>query len=259
LIRGREGEAGAEELDEFIDMIFKTDEVAIYLSRRLFQFFVYPVLSDYVEENVIKPLAEVMRSNGYNLSETLKVLLKSEYFYSSELHNSVIKSPLEFSLSVMKELDILNGNLWKWSQSEQRDYNSAFAEDTGYFGDDLMNIDHRIYKVFRNYFSWSVRNQGMEIFGPPSVSGWPAYYQEPVYDLFWLNSVTIKARKEFTDGSSQWGIWLENGINLRYNLIAFMETFDNVASLDAFIEEITSRFLGGAIPDKALTRIKIRF
>lgn len=87
------------------------------------------MLSDYIEENVIKPLAEVMRSNGYNLAETLKVLLKSEYFYSSELHNSVIKGPFEFSLSVMKELDILNGPLWSWSQNDQRDYHSVFSED----------------------------------------------------------------------------------------------------------------------------------
>ncbi len=255
LIRGREGREGADELGEFIDMIFETDEVAIYLSRRLFQFFVYPVLSDYVEENIIKPLASEMRNNGYNLAETLKLLLKSDYFYSEELFNSVIKGPFDFTLSVMKELDIINGTLWTWSQNDQRDYNSAFPEDLGYFGNDLMNRDHRIFRVFRN-FSWFVRNQGMEIFYPPSVSGWPAYYQEPVYDLFWLNSVTIKARKEFTDSSSQWGIWLGDNINLRYNLYDFIEKFENVESLDAFIQEITNRFLGGAIPDKALTRIK---
>lgn len=99
----------------------------------------------------------------------------------------------------------------------------------------------------------------MEIFRPPSVSGWPAYYQEPVYD-FWLNSVTIKARKNFTDSSSQWGMWLGNSsgnnIHLRYNLINFIESFSNVESLDKFIEELTERFLGAPIPDKALTRIK---
>ena len=52
------------------------------------------------------------------------------------------------------------------------------------------------------------------------------------------------------------GIWLGDNINLRYNLYDFIEKFENVESLDAFIQEITNRFLGGAIPDKALTRIK---
>jgi hypothetical protein len=259
LIRGREGEAGAEELDEFIDMIFKTDEAAIYLSRRLFQFFVYPVLSDYVEENIIRPLADVMRSNNYNLAETLKVLLKSDYFYSEELYNSVIKGPYDFTLSVMKELDVLNGSLWTYSQNEQRDYNSSFSEDAGFFGDSLMNQDHRVYQTFRS-FEWRLRNQGMNVFNPPSVSGWPAFYQEPVYDLFWLNSVTIKARKEFTDSASRWGLYLGNqngnNIHLRFNLSNFIESFHSIESVDGFLNELTDRFLGGPIPDKALTRIK---
>lgn len=259
LIQGKEGPEGANELDEFIDMIFRTDEVAIYLSRRLFQFFVYPVLSDYAEENIIKPLASVMRSNNYNLAETLKVLLKSEYFYSEELYNSIIKGPYDFTLSVMKELDILNGTLWTWSQSEQRDYNSSFPEDSGFFGEDLLNNDQRIYQTFRS-FEWRLRNQGMNVFNPPSVSGWPAFYQEPVYDLFWLNSVTIKARKEFTDSASQWGLYLGNklgnNIHLRYDLNRFIESFENIESLDSFLNEITDRFLGGEIPEKALTRIK---
>ena len=259
MIRGREGEAGAEELDEFIDMIFKTDEAAIYLSRRLFQFFVYPVLSDYVEENIIRPLADVMRSNNYNIAETLKVLLKSDYFYSEELYNSVIKGPYDFTLSVMKELDVLNGSLWTYSQNEQRDYNSSFSEDAGYFGDSLMNQDHRVYQTFRS-FEWRLRNQGMNVFNPPSVSGWPAFYQEPVYDLFWLNSVTIKARKEFTDSASRWGLYLGNqngnNIHLRFNLSNFIESFHSIESVDGFLNELTDRFLGGPIPDKALIRIK---
>ena len=255
LIQGKEGPEGANELDEFIDMIFETDEVAIYLSRRLFQFFVYPVLSDYIEESIIKPLAEVMRSNGYNLSETLKVLLKSEYFYSEELYNSIIKSPFDFTLSVWKELDILNGNLWVWVHEEQREYSSAFTEDLGFFDDKFLNEDYKVYSIFRT-LGWFSYNQGMQIFSPPSVSGWPAFYQEPVYDLFWLNSVTIKARKNLTDSSSQWGIWLDNNIHLRYSLTDFMETFQNIESLDQFINELADRFLGGEIPDQALIRIK---
>ena len=96
----------------------------------------------------------------------------------------------------------------------------------------------------------------MQIFSPPSVSGWPAFYQEPVYDLFWLNSVTIKARKNLTDSSSQWGIWLDDNINLRYSLSDFIETFQNIESLDLFINELADRFLGGEIPEQALIRIK---
>ena len=254
LILGREGEEGAEELGEFIDMIFETDEVAIYLSRRLFQFFVYPVLSDYIEENIIKPLAEVMRSNGYNLSETLKVLLKSEYFYSEELQNSMLKAPLDFTLAIYKEFDIENGELWTYRQEEQRSYNSMFAEDVSFFNPIFFDEDFKRYRLFRN-IGWNINNQGMNIFYPPSVSGWPAYYQEPVYDFFWLNSVTIKAKKDFTEGISWVGVWIEDHVHIRTNFTNFLSGFNNPESLDNFLEELTEKFLGGSIPEKAKERI----
>lgn len=254
LILGREGEEGAEELGEFIDMIFETDEVAIYLSRRLFQFFVYPVLSDYIEENIIQPLAEVMRSNGYNLSETLKVLLKSEYFYSEELQNSMLKAPLDFTLAIYKEFDIENGELWTYRQDEQRDYNSMFAEDVSFFNQTFFDEDFKRFRLFRN-IGWNIQNQGMNIFYPPSVSGWPAYYQEPVYDFFWLNSVTIKAKKDFTESTSWVGVWIEDHVHLRTNFINFINEFNNPESLDNFLEELTEKFLGGLIPEKAKERI----
>jgi hypothetical protein len=35
---------------------------------------------------------------------------------------------------------------------------------------------------------------GMEISKPPSVSGWQPYYQEPIYDLLWVNSSSFNER-----------------------------------------------------------------
>ena len=42
----------------------------------------------------------------------------------------------------------------------------------------------------------------------PSVSGWPAFYQEPVYDLFWINSSTITRRIELSNNYLRWGAWM---------------------------------------------------
>ena len=61
-------------------------------------------LNKETEKNIILPLAQVMRDNNYNLSETLKVLLKSEYFFAPELYNSMIKSPFDFTFSLLKDL-----------------------------------------------------------------------------------------------------------------------------------------------------------
>jgi hypothetical protein len=34
---------------------------------------------------------------------------------------------------------------------------------------------------------------------PPSVAGWPAYYQTPQFHELWINSDTLPKRKAFTD------------------------------------------------------------
>lgn len=111
----------------------------------MFQYFVYPITTDYIEDEIIKPLAEVMRSNNFNLAETLKVLLKSEYFYSDELHNSVIKSPYDFTFGLIKELDLFNGSLMSWDFDNHIEYNSSNDEDKYYFDQRLFNNDYRGY------------------------------------------------------------------------------------------------------------------
>ncbi len=251
-ISGRSGPGGREELDEFLDMIFATEKCSIYLSRRLYQFFVYPEVSDYAEEQIIKPLAEVMRNSNYSLAETLKVLLSSEYFFAEEFYNAMISSPPDFTFKVMKGLSILEGDLVRWNENT---YVSYFEEDLGQFDQKFISPDTRSYFFFR-HMGWRTNQLGMEIHNPPNVSGWPAFYQDPIYDLYWINSVTIKARKEFTESMTRWGMWLEEGIHLRFNLENFITSFDNPYQLNSIISQLADRFLGAEIPEEALLRIR---
>jgi hypothetical protein len=259
LIQGRQGQAGADELKEFYDMIFETDEVAIYLSRRLFQFFVYPVLTDDVEENIIRPLAAVMRSSNYSLAETLKVLLSSEYFFAEDFYNSMIKSPLDYSMGILKETNYLEGDLVD-HDGQGNDFNSFFNEDRGRFPDMLFDKNHRVHTFFGNGFQHHyLPNQGFSVLYPPSVSGWPAYYQEPVYDLFWLNSVTIKAKKRFCEGLVMWGINLDftSTIKLKISLWNFFQDLRNPSDVDDFINEVSAKFLSASIPEKNYQSLRI--
>ena len=251
-IAGRQGPSGREELDEFLDMIFETEKCAIYLSRRLYQFFIYPVVSDYADEHIIKPLAQVMRDSNYSLAETLKVLLSSEYFFAEEFYHSMISSPLDFSFKVMKGLSILDGDLVRWDEST---YVSYFPEDLSRFDQKFFQSDTREYFFFR-HMNWRTGQLGMEIHRPPSVSGWPAFYQDPIYDLYWINSVTIKARKEFTESMTRWGAYVEDGVHLRLNLERFINSFDHPRQLDSIISQLADRFLGADIPEEALLRIR---
>ncbi len=46
-------------------MIFDNNETALYLCRRLYQFFVYPEIDAAAESQVIEPLANILRTNDY--------------------------------------------------------------------------------------------------------------------------------------------------------------------------------------------------
>ncbi|MBA4258047.1 MAG: hypothetical protein C0446_02710 [Chitinophaga sp.] len=60
VIAGRTGStAGDIELDELINMIFNVQEVAKYICRRLYRWFVYYDIDASVETNIITPLANI--------------------------------------------------------------------------------------------------------------------------------------------------------------------------------------------------------
>lgn len=254
-IKGKTGQDGREELQEVVDMIFETPESCIFPCRRLYQFFVYPEVSQEVENTIIKEMAELMRENNFSLLAPLKLLLKSEHFFDQSFYNTLIKSPLEFSFGLYKEFDLFNGELRIWIQEENREYYYSDGERPDLFPQKLVDERSRSYYFFSNLY-WNLSNQGLRLFEPPSVSGWPAYYQEPVYDLFWVNSVTIKQRKQTSEGATRWGIWLENGVHIRFNLKDYLDTFTLPNNLEVLLSEMQDRFLGAPIPERAKSRIK---
>ena len=248
IIRGREGEDGAKELDDVIEMIFNTEESAIYLSSRLYQFFVYHDISGAVEENIIKPMAKVMRENNFSLIEPLKLLLRSEHFFDVSFYNSMIKSPQDFVFGMLKEFDMFNGVIQNYQQQQNGNDNYTPPER-------LINPISRWY-YFSDQIRWNTSRLGMHLGNPPSVSGWPAYYQAPVYDLFWINSMTIQDRVNFTQLATQWGLWMQDGNHLTLDRVKYILTYQSVDNLDALIQELANRFLGGDVPLKTKDRIK---
>jgi hypothetical protein len=255
LIKGKKGPDGGKiEMKEFFDMIFETEETAIYLSRRLVQFFIYPILNDYVEENIIKPLAQILRKNDYSLAETLKVLLKSEYFFAEEFYNSMIKSPMEYSMGMFKEFDMLNGNVTSYFNNGN--YNSFFVEDRKQFEPkylDLVYISQRICSQMKH---GSIGRQGYSISNPPSVSGWQAYYQEPVYDLIWINSDSIKRRKEIAESIARNGIYFGDRTHVQFDLKLLLNKTKEPSNINSFIRSLAKMITGFEISEKVFLRIK---
>src|SRR6478672_11169439 len=61
VIKGRTGAAGAQETDDLLNMIFAKNEVSKFIVRKLYRWFVYYVIDETTEANVIEPLATIFR------------------------------------------------------------------------------------------------------------------------------------------------------------------------------------------------------
>lgn len=234
IIEGKETQEGMlEELDEFVDMLFYPQEAKIYITRRLYQFFVNPLVTSEIESEIIEPLAEVFENNNYSLVETLQVLLKSKHFFDSANYFSIIKSPFDYVFGLYKELDILNGDIRNYGQEE----NGTF-----FIPDRLSDSVAKEFTFF-GQLNWEVSSMGMCVGEPPSVSGWPPFYQDPVYDMFWINSVTLKSKINCVERACRWGIWMDDGYHLVTNKLDYLFTYQNNEDIDELLDEMTTRLL----------------
>ena len=257
VIRGRSGQEGREELREVVDMLFDTHKSGVYIIRRLYQFFVYPEITDEIESQIIEPLAQVFRDNNYSLVVPLKILLKSKHFFSDQIPNSIIKSPLDFLMSIMKEVDIKNGHLYHYHNVEQRFIYDHFEPD---FFDNKEKDSSYIEYMMNQRISNEGEQLGMKLLWPPSVSGWQPYYQAPVYDMFWINSSTSKKRAQISKYLVS-GLYLnvnkESGdVTMVPNFEEYTRNFDNINSVDSFLSQLIHRFTNIEINEDTRIRLK---
>ena len=219
--------AGDQELDDLLNMIFANQEVAKYMCRRLYRWFVYYDIDDTVEQNVITPLANVFRLSNYEILPVLDMLLKSEHFFDVLSRGCVIKSPAELVIGFCRESEIV------------------FQPDTDY----IANYG------FYNYMVGWLSNMQQNIGDPPDVSGWKAYYQEPQFNEIWINSDTLPKRNQFTDTMLVSGYTFSSK-KIQLDPLAYAKTFSNPGDPNVFIAELTERLLGLDISAASKAQLK---
>ena len=160
--------AGELEYSNVVDIIFQQEEVAKFLCRKIYRWFVYYEIDETIEEEVIAPLAELLRNENYEVEPVLRTLFSSEHFLDESRFGCQIKNPLDFIIGINKTCEVkLESDLV--GRYQQFGLMSGFSD------------------IFQ-----------MSSFNPPSVAGWKAYYQEPVFYQHWLNSVTLPFRIRYT-------------------------------------------------------------
>jgi uncharacterized protein (DUF1800 family) len=165
------------ELSDFVDMVFRQQETAKAYCRKLYRFFVKSEWDEAVETDIITPLAQQLSANDFNILPVVKTLLSSKHFFDADDGNAtdntigaLIKSPLQLLTEVCSMFSLSYPN----PQTDSLRYYTNFF----------------LYFLHNTYFKAS----GMELFDPDSVAGYPAYYQEPGFDLNWFSSNTLIGR-----------------------------------------------------------------
>jgi hypothetical protein len=96
----------------------------------------------------------------------------------------------------------------------------------------------------------------MDIGNPPSVAGWPAYYQAPKYHQWWINSASLGLKAKLMNGlATQEGLGF-NGTNIKLDFVEFAARFNEPGDLDIFVADCLKLLLAVDISDSSKNKLK---
>jgi uncharacterized protein (DUF1800 family) len=174
---------GAAEYQDLLNLIFQQAETARFLVRKLYRWFVYYLIDAQVEADIIQPLATILIKSNFNVVPVLRALLGSEHFFDVLNTGCLIKSPLDFTVGLLRQMEVV--------------FPTAANLKAQYGHWDYINSLAYV--------------QQQTLGDPPNVAGWAAYYQTPQFHELWINAVTLPRRNQVTDlyigpGSTRSGV-----------------------------------------------------
>ncbi len=217
---------GEGELDALLDMIFDKNEVSLYLCRKLYRWFVYYNIDADVEQNIIVPLAEILRNNNYDVRPVMEVLLKSEHFFDAANKGCFIKTPLDLIVGTLISFNLSISASTPWDQL-----------------------------IMQYILSVLLNDQQMLPGDPPNVAGWQAFRQSPQYYRMWINGDTARNRNIYTDILTAVGIETTNDI-LKIDHIAFASQFDDPSNPAKLIDDMVRLLLPQPLSQTKKTLLK---
>ena len=122
------GQKGVFKIDEMIDIIFKQKNIPYFFTRKILKWFIY----DEPNEKLVTYYGDYFRSVDFEIKPLLTKIFTEEF--AKNTAGSKIKSPLEYSLQLVSELNI-----------------------------ELKN---------NNLLAFFLKQQNMDLFNQPNVKGW---------------------------------------------------------------------------------------
>lgn len=222
IIKGKKGKEGEQEIDEMLNMIFAQEEVSKFICRKLYRFFVYHIIDEQTEKNIIEPLSKTFRKNNYEIKPVLKELLSSQHFFDVANRGCIIKNPIDFTVGLCREFEV------------------QFPDSADYVN------QYGLWLTLQTQASQMQQNIG----DPPNVAGWPAYYQEPQYDKIWINSDTLPKRNVFSDKMIINGGFARATKKVMIDAVQFAQSLPNPANPDALINDSVKLLYMMDLPEK---------
>ncbi len=218
IINGQTGVAGANEINDLMDMLFSKDQdVAKYFARKVYRFFIYYDIDTNIETTIINGLAQTLINNNWEIKPMLAQLFKSDHFFEPNTMDCIIRTPIDFYAGSFRSMEASV--------------------------DPAIGIEDE-YKSYYRIVS-NAALAGQNIGDPPSVSGWPAYYQTPHYHQMWINSDTLPKRMKATDTLLNTnGYYVSANARLKHDVLVYAQSLSNPSDPDVVVNEAVEYLLG---------------
>ena len=215
------------EYTALIDIIFQNDNASLFIARKIYRWFMYYDIDDQIEQDIIVPLADIIRNNDYEIKPALEILLLSEHFYDADRVGCMIKHPIDFLVSAFKAFDV-----------------------------PFPAVETNAYRLRLGLFQFSALLQ-MEIFRHPSVAGWKAFYQAPAFYQVWINSTTLPLRKVIVDVLTVAGIEIRGSDQrIKIDLFHIVDNLSDPFNPNTMITDLASIMFPKPISENQLNNLK---
>lgn len=221
VIQGRSGLAGAaQELDELITMIFNQPATAQYICRKIYRWFVSTSVTPEVEQNIIVPLADLLKTNNFEIKPVLQKLFNSAHFFDPLIRGGLIKNPMDLGVAMLRTFPVDTMNT-------DGTYDEPFMPTK-------PNGQHWALRPFRRTLATML----YDLFNPPNVAGYAAYYQTPQLDELWINADTLQKRVKLADDLVLSHMVFDEGYGYAIiNAIAFAKQTSDPSNVTVLLDE----------------------
>ncbi len=217
-------DGGEEEYKNVIDIIFQKEEVARFISRKIYSWFLHSEISAEAEMTIIEPMAQMLIENNYEVKSTVMALVSSEHFYDQTFRGCMVNHPADFYFKIVNTFQV------------------TLPEDPL----------EQYYKflIFHN----NMRDMEMRMFYAPTVAGWKAFYQAPQYTKIWISSVTLPIRQHHSDRFVRG--FNSRSLRTEIDVLEFITQLENELDPNDLIKELALLLFAQSITEEQLVALK---